>query len=159
MTINFSGVISPPGTRGTTEYVPSCCMLARKASFVSCSLFFSRIGLFQSDAKIEPAVGLQISQPTPVPCFARSSSNVLIPETFTTSYISARDKSKCSQRRLLTSTPDSAIFALKRSVMRGTQPPQPVPALVQALRSPTEQAPSSIAEQSSPLVTASHEQI
>ena len=36
-TISFSGVISPPGTRGTIEYVPFFCRLARKWSLVSCS--------------------------------------------------------------------------------------------------------------------------
>ena len=35
--ISLSGVISPAGTRGTMEYVPFFCMLARKWSLVSCS--------------------------------------------------------------------------------------------------------------------------
>ncbi|CPU65347.1 Uncharacterised protein [Mycobacteroides abscessus] len=38
MTSSPSGVISPPGMRGTTEYVPSFCMFARTWSFVSCSV-------------------------------------------------------------------------------------------------------------------------
>ena len=40
-TISLSGVISPPGTRGTTQYNPPRCILARKRSFVSCSVWCS----------------------------------------------------------------------------------------------------------------------
>ena len=50
-----------------------------------------------------------------------------------------RVQAKCSQRLLLTFLPAALTSALKRSVTRGMQPPQPVPALVQRLTSSTEQ--------------------
>ena len=79
-TMSFSGVISPPGTRGTTEYRPPRWMLARKRSLVSCSVAWaaSRTFSFQIVAMIEATAGLQISQPCPRPCDAIRSSNVRI---------------------------------------------------------------------------------
>ena len=55
MTISLSGVISPPGTRGTTEYSPPRCMLARKRSLVSCSVWCSgsRMSSFHRLARID----------------------------------------------------------------------------------------------------------
>ena len=63
--ISFSGVISPPGTRGMTLYRPPRCMLAKNLSLVSCSVWWlGSVRLsFHSEAKIEAAAGLQISQP------------------------------------------------------------------------------------------------
>ena len=43
MTRSLSGVISPPGTRGTTEYNPPRCMFAKKRSLVSCSVSMLRL--------------------------------------------------------------------------------------------------------------------
>src|SRR6266436_1750910 len=50
-----------------------------------------------------------------------------------------RVTAKCSHRLLLTFLPAALICALKRSTTSGMQPPQPVPALVHALTSSTEQ--------------------
>ena len=66
-------MISPPGTRGTTEYRPPRCMFARKRSFVSCSVSCSgsMMSSFHRLARIEATAGLQISQPWPRPQCAR----------------------------------------------------------------------------------------
>ncbi len=66
--MSFSGVISPPGMRGTTEYSPPRWMLARKRSLVSWSVAWagSRMFSFQIVARIEATAGLQISQPWPL---------------------------------------------------------------------------------------------
>ncbi|MCY1176217.1 hypothetical protein D9M73_164810 [compost metagenome] len=61
-------------------------MLAMKVSLVSCNGTSegSMIGWFQHEARIEPTVGLQISQPTcPRPCLASISSKLRMPSTRT----------------------------------------------------------------------------
>src|SRR4051812_46360469 len=72
---------------------------------------------------------------------------------------SCRVQVKCSHRLLLTFLPDALTSALKRSVTRGMQPPQPVPALVQRLTSSTEQRfLRRMASQICALLTLLHEQ-
>ena len=72
---------------------------------------------------------------------------------------SCRVYAKCSQRLLLTFLPAAARWALSRSVTRGTQPPQPVPALVHVLTAPRVVSPwSRMAWQICPLVTLLQEQ-
>src|SRR5271165_6721768 len=76
----------------------------------------------------------------------------------TISKSSWRVQAKCSHRALLTFLPDALICALNRSVTSGKQPPQPVPALVHALTSSTEQRFfSRIAVQICALFTLLHE--
>src|SRR5579862_6597432 len=73
---------------------------------------------------------------------------------------SCRVQSKCSHRLLLTFLPAALIWALKRSVTSGKQPPQPVPARVHALTSSTEQRfLERMASQICALETLLHEQI
>jgi hypothetical protein len=155
--MSCSAVTSPPGIRGTTEYVPFFWMLARKWSLLSwraaCSP--SRMWSLPVDARIEATVGLQISQPLPVPYRARRPEKVRIRVVATISNSSARLCSKCSQRDLDSSTPESTSSFLTV----GRQPPHVVPALVQLLRDARSQAPSAMAEQIAPLVTLLHEQM
>src|SRR5688500_577402 len=101
------------------------------------------------EARIEATVGLQISQPEPLPCLAMSSENVRMPVTFTMSNSSARDCSKCSHSALDSATPDCSSSFL----IIGTQPPQEVPALVQPFTAGISQAPSAMAPQMAPLLT------
>ncbi|TDZ92228.1 hypothetical protein CCUG62472_02834 [Mycobacteroides salmoniphilum] len=104
---------------------------------------------------MEATVGLQMSQPVPVPCLAISSEKVRMPVTCTTWNSSARDWVKCSHSALDCSTPCAARICLSM----GMQLPQDVPAQVAALRAGTSVAPSQMALQIAPLVTALHEQI
>ena len=85
--------------------------------------------LFVVLARIEAIAGLQMSQPRPRPCAATSSLKVVIPRTRTRSNSSCRLWSKCSHSAFGSATPDSASNCLTS----GTQEPQVVPALVQAL--------------------------
>src|SRR5690348_12518536 len=101
------------------------------------------------EARMEATVGLQISQPDPLPCLAISSENLRMPVDCTMWNSSARDCAKCSHSDLETSTPDCSSSFLSM----GTQPPQEVPALVQLLMPGTSQAPSAIAPQIEPLET------
>src|SRR5260370_15986521 len=96
-----------------------------------------------------------MSQPRPRPCLEISSVNVLIPLVATSSNSSARVWLKCSHSALLTATPLSASSV----VSTGTQEPQPVPALVAALRAGTSASRwPVIAAQMVSLVTAWQEQ-
>ncbi|SHR07140.1 Uncharacterised protein [Mycobacteroides abscessus subsp. abscessus] len=104
---------------------------------------------------MDATVGLQISQPVPLPCLAMSSEKVRIPVACTTWNSSARDCSKCSHSALDCSTPWAARICLSM----GMQLPQEVPAQVAAFRAGTSVAPSQMAAQIAPLVTALHEQI
>ena len=54
-------------------------MFARDRSFVSCKAALSPSKTFSlcSDARIEATAGLQISQPSPWPCAASTSSKLL----------------------------------------------------------------------------------
>ncbi len=69
MTASFSGVISPPGTRGTTEYSPPRCMFARKRSFVSCSVscsglhdvFVPQAGQDRSDGRLADLAAVAVT--------------------------------------------------------------------------------------------------
>ncbi len=158
-TMSFSGVISPPGTRGTTEYVPPRWMLARKRSLVSWMVVCSTTFSFHRLARIEATAGLQISQPWPWPWARISSSNDWMRLILTISNSSCRVQAKCSHRALLTFLPDALIAALNRSVTSGRQPPQPVPAFVHSLISSTEvRFLSRMASQIWPLLTLLHEQ-
>ena len=55
MAMSLSGVISPPGTRGTTEYVPSFCMLREEVVVGVLQRRVSRLSTnsFQQEARIE----------------------------------------------------------------------------------------------------------
>ena len=66
-TMSWSGVISPPGTRGMTEYVPFFWMFARKRSFVSWSVRCASRGSARCRRwrGCWRRSGLQISQPLP----------------------------------------------------------------------------------------------
>src|SRR5262249_47632311 len=68
------GRISPPGTRGTTEYVPPRWMFARKWSWVSWMVGWFSTKSFHVEARIEATAGRQISHPSPLPWRARTSS-------------------------------------------------------------------------------------
>ena len=88
--ISPSGVTSPPGMRGTTEYEPSFCRFAITWSLVSCSAARSpcRTCAGAVVARIEAIAGLQMSQPRPaasVPNRATTSVNDATPETLTAS--------------------------------------------------------------------------
>ena len=134
-------------------------MLARKRSLVSCRVWWvsSRMFSFHRLASIELTAGLQISQPWPRPCPAMRSANVLISLTLTMSSSSCRVYGKCSQRSLLTLRPAASSSCLRRSVTNGRHPPQPVPARVRALTSPTvAQPPARTDAQMSPLLTPLH---
>ena len=134
MAISPSGVTSPPGMRGTTEYEPSFCRLAITWSLVSCSdaRSPSRTWPVPREARIEPITGLQMSQPRPVPCRPMISLNVVSPCTRTTSKSWARDSSKCSHSAVLTSTPDFSSSVVTSCLTSGRQEPQLVPARVHA---------------------------
>ena len=107
------------------------------------------------DARIDATTGLQMSHPVPLPNFATSPENVLIPVTVTISNSSERDCSKCSHRTVDCSTPrDASTFAIT-----GTHDPHEVPARVHFLSSAISRAPLSISEHKAPFVTALHEQI
>src|SRR5436305_6591517 len=158
MTISLSGVISPPGILGTTEYVPSRCMFARKWSLVSCNVACSPSRMYPvpSEARIEATTGLQMSQPRPRPCRVTTSLNVRIPRTRMMSNSSCRVCSKCSHSAVDWVTPasPSSFFT------SGTHDPQVVPARVHALTAATSVQPCSrIAVGMVSWVTALHEQI
>ena len=160
MTPSFSGVISPPGTRGTTEYSPPRCMFARKRSFVSCSVSCSgfMMSSFHRLARIEATAGLQISQPWPRPQWAMISPNVRSFLAFTMANNSVRESGKCSHKMVDDRAAGLFQLAFKRSVTSGTQPPQPVPAFVQLLSASSVSAPSRIAAQIAPFDTLLQEQ-
>src|SRR3954468_22708920 len=149
MTTRPSGVTSPPAMRGTTEYVPSFCRLAITWSLVSCRVAFSpsRTWPRPSEARIEATTGLQTSQPRPRPCWAITSLKVRSSLTRITSYSSARERSKCSQRAVLTSMPAASSSAVTSCLTSGTQLPQLVPARVQPLTAPTSVQPPSVTAQ------------
>ncbi len=136
-----SGVISPPGMRGTTEYVPFFWMLARKWSLVSCRAARSpeRTCPPCSDARIEATTGLQTSQPRPLPCSAMSRENVVMPRTRTISNSSGLLWSKCSHSALPGTTPSAARI----ETSAGTQLPQLAPARVHLLTPATSVRPCS----------------
>src|SRR5262249_22759009 len=94
---------------------------------------------FHRLARMEATAGLQTSQPWPRPWARISSSKVLMRLILMISNSSWREQAKCSHRAVLTFLPAALIWALNRSVTSGRQPPQPAPALVQALTSSTEQ--------------------
>src|SRR2546423_14417587 len=79
ITASFLGVISQPGTRGTTEKVPLRWIFARNLSLVSWRPFRpgSRICLLNREARIEAIAGLQTSHPREpgVPHSAMVASN------------------------------------------------------------------------------------
>ena len=66
MIMSFSGVISPPLTRGITEKVPLRWILPKKRSFVSWRPLrdLSMMCLLKREARMLPMVGLHSSQPT-----------------------------------------------------------------------------------------------
>ncbi len=105
------------------------------------------------DARIDATTGLQMSQPVPVPYCAISPENVRVSVARTISNSSARDCVKCSHSAFDSSTPDAASSAFTV----GRHPPHVVPAPVQFFTEARSHAPSEIAAQISPLVTALHE--
>src|ERR1700746_2816219 len=107
------------------------------------------------EARIDATGGLQMSPPVPVPCFAISLENVLMPVAATIWNSSARDCVKCSHSAFDCSTPCASSSRLSI----GTQLPHDVPAAVAPLIEATSQAPSAIAVQIAPFVTALHVQI
>ncbi len=141
--MSWAGVISPPGTRGTTEYEPLRWRLARWWSLVSwraaCSP--SRTWPGSRVARIEATTGLQMSQPSPVPWATRRPVKVVRPVTRRISYSSARVCGKCSHSPRAGSTPCSARLSLTRPVRAETQLPQPVPALVHRFTPATSVSP------------------
>src|SRR5229473_5898494 len=155
------GVISPAATRGTTEYVPSFWILARKRSFVSCRGALSRASTksFQHEARIDATAGLHTSQPRPFPCLVSISSNVCSPPTRAKSNSSLRENAKCSQIWLLTATPRRLSSVFKTCVTSGAHPPQELAALVHCLSAPIVLAPPAMAAHRSPLLTLLQEQI
>jgi hypothetical protein len=96
------------------------------------------------------AAGLQMSQPRPWPCWASSSSKVLIWPTRIRWNSSWREWAKCSHRWLFTARPRLAISAFMTWVTRGTQPPQVAPALVQAFSAAMVVAPPATPGRSGP---------
>jgi hypothetical protein len=82
-------------------------------------------------------VGLQISQPAPVPYLAMISSKEVSSRTRMASKSSWRESSMCSHRALETSTPDLVSSVSSSFLSIGTQEPQLVPARVQPLSSPS----------------------
>ena len=82
-------------------------------------------------------VGLQMSQPAPVPYLAMISSNEVSSRTRMASKSSWRESSMCSQRALETSTPDLVSSVSSSFLSIGTQEPHWVPARVQPLSSPS----------------------
>mmetsp|Transcript_73792 Transcript_73792/g.209007 ORF Transcript_73792/g.209007 Transcript_73792/m.209007 type:complete len:251 (+) Transcript_73792:361-1113(+) len=145
-----SGVISPPGTRGMTEYWPLRCMFARKESLVSWSCFRpSETGFCcQSEARIEATTGLQTSSPARLFCksgslptrahSATTSSQLFSSLTRMISNSSGREKGKWGLMPVNSFFPHASSVVLRifgtKPVLR-MQPPQPLPAVVQRLMS------------------------
>src|SRR6478609_7732570 len=157
ISMSCSAVTSPPGMRGTTEYVPFFWMLARKWLLLSCRAACSPSSTWSLlvEARIEATVGLQISQPVPRPYRATRPEKVRMPVAETISNSSARLWSKCSQRAVDSSTPESTSSVLTV----GRHPPHVVPAFVQPLIAARSQAPPAMAPQMEPFVTLLHEQM
>src|SRR6516165_12555407 len=97
-----------------------------------------------SDASIEATAGLQTSQPRPRPCSANNWPNDRRPEIRTRSNSSWRLYGKCSHRWSVTAMPALTSSSLTMSVTIGTQPPQPVPALVADFTCATSVSPSDL---------------
>src|SRR6478735_10653874 len=114
-------------------------MLARNWSFESCSEACSPPSTCSElvEARIDATVGLQISQPFPVPNFSIRPEKVRISVALTISKSSARDWLKCSHNALDCSTPSASSSCLSS----GTQEPHEVPAFVQLLREGTSLQP------------------
>src|SRR6478735_6756901 len=132
-------------------------MLARNWSFESCSEACSPPSTCSElvEARIDATVGLQISQPFPVPNFSIKPEKVRISVALTISNISARDWLKCSHSDLDCATPSASSSCLSS----GTQDPHEVPASVHFFRPATSVQPPQMASFRSPLVTLLHEQI
>src|SRR6202011_5096882 len=126
-------------------------------SLVSCSEAPSPSWMWslEVDARIDATAGLQMSHPAPVPCSAIRPENVRMPAAWTIWNSSALDCVKCSHSAFDCSTPSAASSRLSI----GTQLPQDVPAAVAPLTAGTSHAPSRIAPQILPLLTALQEQI
>src|SRR3954454_15784280 len=104
---------------------------------------------------MDATVGLQISQPFPVPNFSIRPEKVRISVAEMISKSSARDWPKCSHSALDCSTPSASSSCFSS----GTHEPHDVPAAVQDLSEGTSVQPSVMAHFRSPLVTLLHEQI
>mmetsp|Transcript_22937 Transcript_22937/g.70485 ORF Transcript_22937/g.70485 Transcript_22937/m.70485 type:complete len:240 (-) Transcript_22937:282-1001(-) len=141
MPMSASGVISPPGHRGTTEYDPPRCMFANDRSFVSWRLLrpSARMTSFRRDARMLATAGLQISQPSCAPSLpakaSTSSKERRSSLVRTRAMSSGRECEKCSHRELSTLAPNFRNSAARIVFTLPSQPPQPDPALVDFLRS------------------------
>src|SRR5699024_6852585 len=132
-------------------------MLARKWSLESCSdaCSPSRMWSLPVDARIEATVGLQMSQPFPLPKRSINPEKVRMSVAEMISNSSARDCEKCSHNDFDCSTPSASSSCLSS----GMHEPQEVPAWVRSLSIATSVQPSAIAQVRSPLLTLLHEQI
>src|SRR6478609_646854 len=132
-------------------------MLARKWSLESCREACSPPSTWSElvEARIDATVGLQMSQPFPVPNFSIRPEKVRISVALMISNISARDWLKCSHSDLDCSTPSASSSCFSS----GTHDPQEVPANVHFFRPGTSVQPPQMASFRSPLVTLLHEQI
>src|SRR5581483_3365832 len=108
---------------------------------------------------MEATAGLQISQPSPRPCFARVSAKLRRLPTRTSENSCWREYAKCSQRWVLMERPLRLSSLVRTWVTSGAQPPQVVAARVDFLRAPSVVQPASTAAQIAPLLTLLHEQI
>src|SRR5687768_3605241 len=108
---------------------------------------------------MDATVGLQISQPSPLPCLPISASKLRISPTLTRWNSSWREYGKCSHRWLLTATPLRESSALMSCVTSCAQPPQVLAALLCFFIAPSVTQPVLTAAQMSPLLTLLHEQI
>ncbi|BAS13333.1 hypothetical protein AHiyo8_16360 [Arthrobacter sp. Hiyo8] len=86
---------------------------------------------------MEAIVGLQISQPAPVPYLARMSSKEVSSSTRMASKSSWRERLKCSHRALETSMPDFFSSPSRSFLSIGTQEPHWVPAREHVFSSPS----------------------
>src|SRR6478752_1664679 len=107
---------------------------------------------------MDATAGLQMSQPSPRPWRASTSSKFLSSPMRTRWNSCWRVYGKCSHIDVLTFTPRFLSSALRICVTNGVQPPQVVPAFVLVLSAPTVVQPASMAPQMPPFVTLLHEQ-
>mmetsp|Transcript_25710 Transcript_25710/g.102604 ORF Transcript_25710/g.102604 Transcript_25710/m.102604 type:complete len:214 (+) Transcript_25710:3429-4070(+) len=166
--MSASGRISPPGTRGTTEYDPPRCMFASERSLVSCSASrpSARTTPLLRVASIDATAGLHTSQPSACPagsspCAFMTSSKLEYPFAATSAMSSGLEYAKCSQMWFLTSAPILASSALRIFLTSGSQPPQPDPARVSVLSAAYDALSPSFSHAliSVPRETSLHEQI
>src|ERR1700737_3141011 len=108
---------------------------------------------------MEATAGLQMSQPSPRPCFASVASKLRKPPTRMRENSCWREYGKCSHKCVLNDIPLPLSSPCRTCVTSGAQPPQDVAARVAFLMAPTVVQPLSTAAQMTPLLTLLHEQI